>query len=183
MSGVAITIEADGESAVMQALARLSNFDQSKPKLFDAIGQMVVSNIRSRWTNGEGLEGKWRLSGRVRRKGGTTLRDTSRLMNSITHNVLQNGVEIGTDVEYGPIHHFGGDIHYDARMRRTYFRQNQRTGLVGNTFVRKARSNFMQESMGKAYKVNMPRRPFLGLTESDELEVMDLIVEHLTNDG
>ncbi|RZG64092.1 phage morphogenesis protein [Acinetobacter bouvetii] len=183
MSGVAITIEADGESAVMQALARLSNFDQSKPKLFDAIGQMVVSNIRSRWTNGEGLEGKWRLSGRVRRKGGTTLRDTSRLMNSITHNVLQNGVEIGTDVEYGPIHHFGGDIHYEARMRRTYFRQNQRTGLVGNTFVRKARSNFMQESMGKAYKVNMPRRPFLGLTESDELEVMDLIVEHLTNDG
>lgn len=183
MSGVAITIEADGESAVMQALARLSNFDQSKPKLFDAIGQMVVSNIRSRWTNGEGLEGKWRLSGRVRRKGGTTLRDTSRLMNSITHNVLQNGVEIGTDVEYGPIHHFGGDIHYEARMRRTYFRQNQRTGLVGNTFVRKARSNFMQESMSKAYKVNMPRRPFLGLTESDELEVMDLIVEHLTNDG
>lgn len=183
MSGVAITIEADGESAVMQALARLSNFDQSKPKLFDAIGQMVVSNIRSRWTNGEGLEGKWRLSGRVRRKGGTTLRDTSRLMNSITHNVLQNGVEIGTDVEYGPIHHFGGDIHYEARMRRTYFRQNQRTGLVGNTFVRKARSNFMQESMGKAYKVNMPRRPFLGLTESEELEVMDLIVEHLTNDG
>ena len=183
MSGIGITIEADAESAVMQALQRLSNFDQSKPKLFDAIGQMVVSNIRSRWTNGEGLEGKWRLSGRVMRKGGTTLRDTSRLMNSITHNVLQNGVEIGTNVEYGPIHHFGGDIHYEARMRRTYFRQNQRTGLVGNTFVRKARSNFMQERLSKAYKVNMPRRPFLGLTESDELQVIDLIEEHLTNDG
>jgi len=116
------------------------------------------------------------------RKGGTTLRDTSRLMNSITHNVLQSGVEIGTNVEYGPIHHFGGDIHYEARMRRTYFRQNQRTGLVGNKFVRKARSNFMQESMSKAYKVNMPRRPFLGLTDSDEIEVLDLIVEHLTDE-
>ena len=56
MSGVAITIESDGESAVMQALALLSNFDQSKPKLFDAIGQTVVSNIRSRWANGVGLE-------------------------------------------------------------------------------------------------------------------------------
>ena len=33
MSGVAITIEADGESAVMQALERLSNFDQTKPAL------------------------------------------------------------------------------------------------------------------------------------------------------
>lgn len=183
MSGVAISIEADGESAVMQALEHLSNFDQSKPKLFDAIGHSVVSNIRNRWISGEGLEGTWRLSGRVARKGGTTLRDTSRLMNSMTHNVLQGGVEIGTDVEYGAIHHFGGEIHYEARMRRSYFRQNQRTGLVGNKFVRKARSNFMQETMGKAYKVNMPRRPFLGLTESDELEVMDLIVEHLTNDG
>lgn len=182
MTGIGITIQADGESAVMQALQRLSNIDQSKPKLFDAIGQMVVSNIRSRWAIGEGLEGKWRLSGRVMRKGGTTLRDTSRLMNSITHNVLQNGVEIGTDVEYGAIHHFGGEIHYEGRMRRTYFRQNQRTGLVGNKFVRKARSNFMQESMGRPYKVNMPRRPFLGLTETDEKEVMDLIVEHLTNE-
>lgn len=52
-------------------------------------------------------------------------------------------------------------------MRRTYFRQDQRTGLVGNKFVRKARSKHMQESQGKAYKVNMPRRPFLGLTETD----------------
>ena len=183
MSGVAITIEADGESAVMQALARLSNFDQSKADLFGKIGNAVVSNIRNRWERGEGLEGKWRLSGRVMREGGTTLRKNSHLLDSMTSNVLPNGVEIGTDKAYGPIHHFGGEIHYEARMRRTYFRQNQRTGLVGNTFVRKERSNFMQESMSKAYKVNMPRRPFLGLTESEELEVMDLIVEHLTNDG
>lgn len=182
MSGVAITIESDGESAVMQALALLSNFDQSKPKLFDAIGQTVVSNIRSRWANGVGLEGKWRLSGRVLREGGTTMRDTSRALNSMTHNVLSSGVEIGTDVEYGAIHHFGGEIKYEARMRRTHFRQDQRTGLVGNKFVRKARSNFMQESQGKAYKVNMPRRPFLGLTETDEQEVLSLIVEHLTGE-
>jgi len=182
MSGVAISIEADGESAVMQALGHLSAFDQGKSELFGKIGNAVVSNIRNRWERGEGLEGKWRLSGRVQREGGTTLRKTSRLLDSMTYNVLQSGVEIGTDVVYGPIHHFGGEIHYEARMRRTYFRQNQRTGLVGNKFVRKARSNFMQESMGKAYKINMPRRPFLGLTESDEQEVLNLIVEHLTDD-
>lgn len=182
MSGVGISIEVDGESAVMQALERLSNFDQGKLKLFNAIGQTVVSNIRTRWANGEGLEGKWRLSGRVLRKGGTTLRDTSRAMNSMTYNTLANGVEIGTDVAYAAIHHFGGEIKYEARMRRTYFRQDLRTGLVGNKFVRKARSNFMQETQGKAYKVNMPRRPFLGLTETDEQEVMDLTVEHLTDE-
>lgn len=182
MSGVAITIEADGESAVMQALERLSSFDQGKLKLFNAIGQSVVGNIRSRWERGEGLEGKWCLSGRVMRQGGTTLRKNSHLLDSMTSNVLPNGVEIGTDKAYGAIHHFGGEIKYEARMRRTYFRQDLRTGLVGNKFVRKARSNFMQETQGKAYKVNMPRRPFLGLTETDEREVLDLIVEHLTDE-
>lgn len=182
MSGVAITIEPDGESAVMQALERLSAFDQSKPDLFGKIGNVVVSNIRNRWERGEGLEGKWLLSGRVRREGGTTLRKNSHLLDSMTYNVLPNGVEIGTNKTYAAIHHFGGEIKYEARMRRTYFRQDQRTGLVGNKFVRKARSNFMQETQGKAYKVNMPRRPFLGLTETDELEVLDLIMEHLTNE-
>ena len=182
MSGIGITIDADAQSALMQTLNHLAAFDQQKPELFDAIGHSIVSNIRSRWVKGEGLEGKWRISGRVKRQGGTTLRDTSRLMNSITHNVTADGVEIGTNVEYGPIHHLGGEIHYAARMRRMYFRQDQRTGLVGNKFVSKARSNFMQEVMGKAYKVNMPRRPWLGLTESDELEVLGIIQEHLIND-
>ena len=181
MSGVGINIQADGESLIVQALERFSGLDQTKQQLFEAIGSTVSNNIRRRWMVGEGLEGKWRISGRVARQGGTTLRDTSRLMNSITHNVLPNGVEIGTDVEYAAIHHFGGEIHHEARMRRTYFRQG-RDGTVGNRFVRQSRSNFMQETMGKPYKVNMPRRPFLGLTESDENEVMDIIVEHLTHE-
>ncbi|WOE40703.1 phage virion morphogenesis protein [Acinetobacter chinensis] len=182
MSGVAITIEADGESAVMLALARLSDFDINKTDLFRKIGDLVVSNIRTRWERGEGLEGKWRLSGRVIREGGTTLRKDSHLIDSMTSNVLSNGVEIGTNKVYGAIHHFGGEINYEARMRRTYFRQNQRTGLVGNKFVRKARSNFIQESMGKPYKVNMPRRPFLGLTDTDEVDVLNLIEEHFTDE-
>lgn len=182
MSGIAITIEADGESAVMQALARLSDFDQNKSVLFDSIGQAVVENIRNRWADGVGLEGKWRLSRRAMIKGDITLIDSSRLKDSMTHNVLPNGLEIGTDVKYGAIHHFGGEIKHEASTRRTYFRQDQRTGLVGNKFVRKSRSNFMQESQGKAYKVNMPRRPFLGLIETDEEQVLDLIERHLTDE-
>ncbi len=181
MAGVGITIQANGESLIVQALERFSGLDQTKQQLFEAIGSTVSNNIRRRWMVGEGLEGKWRISGRVARQGGTTLRDTSRLMNSITHNVLPNGVEIGTDVEYAAIHHFGGEINHEARMRRAYFRQG-RDGTVGNRFVRQSRSNFMQETMGKPYKVNMPRRPFLGLTETDENEVMDIIVEHLSHE-
>ena len=172
MSGIGITIHVDGESPIIQVLQRFSNLEQSKPQLFEDIGYTVAGNIRTRWEEGEGLEGKWRISGRVKRGGGTTLRKDSHLLDSMTYNVLPNGLEIGTNKVYGAIHHFGGDIHREARMHRTYFRQG-RDGTVGNRFVRKSRSNFMQESMGKAYIIKMPRRPFLGLTESDEQEVLD----------
>lgn len=175
MSGVAISIEVDGDSPVLAILKNLSDFDQRKNELFDDIGSIVTEGIRSRWIGGEGLEGKWPLSIRVMRKGGTTLRDTSRLMNSVTHNVLPNGVEIGTNAVYGPIHHFGGVIKHEAGVRKTYFRQNLRTGEIGNRFVKRSRSNFMQESMGKAYSVNVPRRPWLGITEDEEQSILNSI--------
>lgn len=175
MSGVAISIDVDGDSPILTILKNLSDFEQRKSELFDDIGNIVVDGIRSRWTGGDGLEGKWPLSIRVMRKGGTTLRDRSRLMNSITHNVLADGVEIGTDVVYGPIHHFGGNIKHEARIRKTFFRQNMRTGEVGNRFVRRSRSNFMQETMGKGYTVNMPRRPWLGITEDEEQSILNSI--------
>lgn len=175
MSGVAISIDVDGDSPILAILKNLSDFEQRKSELFEDIGNIVVEGIRSRWIGGEGLEGKWPLSVRVMREGGTTLRDTSRSMNSITHNVLANGVEIGTDVEYGAIHHFGGDIKHQAGTRKTFFRQNMRTGEIGNRFVKRSRSNFMQETMGKAYTVNMPRRPWLGITEDEEQSILNSI--------
>lgn len=175
MSGVAITINVDGDSPILGILKSLSDFEERKADLFDTVGSTVVSGIRSRWEGGEGLEGKWPLSVRVMREGGTTLRKTSRLMDSVTYNVLPDGVEIGTNVVYGAIHHFGGEIKHEARKRTLFFRQNQRTGQVGNRFVRKSRSNFAQESMGRAYSVKVPRRPWLGITEDEEQLILNSI--------
>ncbi|MGN5533743.1 phage virion morphogenesis protein [Acinetobacter sp. Lyrl_1] len=175
MSGVAITINVDGESPILRILKSLSDFEQRKSELFNDIGSIVVDGIRSRWEGGEGLEGKWPLSVRVMREGGTTLRDTSRLVDSVTYNVLSNGVEIGTNVVYGAIHHFGGEIKHEARSRTLFFRQNQRTGQVGNRFVRRSRSNFAQDVVTKAYSVNVPRRPWLGITEDEEQKILNSI--------
>ncbi|OTG79407.1 phage virion morphogenesis protein [Acinetobacter sp. ANC 4648] len=175
MSGVAISIDVDGDSPILTILKNLADFEQHKSELFNDIGNIVTEGIRNRWTGGEGLEGKWPLSVRVMRQGGTTLRDTSRLMNSITHNVLADGVEIGTDVVYGAIHHLGGKVKHEARIHKTFFRQNMRTGEVGNRFVKRGRSNFMQETMGKGYTVNMPRRPWLGITVDEEQSILNSI--------
>ena len=175
MAGVLIEIKTDENSVLMAFLKKLSDFEDRKRGLFEDIGSTVTENIRERWTRGEGLNGRWPLSVRVMREGGTTLRKTSRLMNSITYNATDNGLEIGTDAEYGAIHHFGGVIDMPARTRTLHFRQDGRTGLVGNRFVRQSRSNFAQDVQAKAYKVNMPERPWLGITDDDVQDIVNLV--------
>ena len=175
MAGVLIEIKTDENSVLMAFLKKLSDFEDRKRGLFEDIGSTVTENIRERWTRGEGLNGRWPLSVRVMREGGTTLRKTSRLMNSITYNAIYNGLEIGTDAEYGAIHHFGGVIDMPARTRTLHFRQDGRTGLVGNRFVRQSRSNFAQDVQVKAYKVNMPERPWLGITDDDAQDIVNLV--------
>ena len=175
MSSALIEIRADGESAITQALSLYADVEKRQQKIYQRMGATLVENIRDRWTRGEGLNGQWPLSVRVMRQGGTTLRDTSRLMNSIAHNTISNGFEVGTDVEYGAIHHFGGEIKHEARASQVYFRQNQKTGVVGNRFVRASRSNFAQDVQIKAYTVKIKPRAWLGLTESDEQELLEII--------
>lgn len=175
MVGAAIEIRADGESAVAKALSLYADVDKRQLRLYELMGAKLVDNIRRRWEVGEGLYGKWPLSVRVMRQGGTTLRDTSRLMNSITNNTTSNGFEVGTDVEYGAIHHFGGEIKHEARQSTVYFRQNQKTGVVGNRFVRQTRSNFAQDVTVGAYTVKIPARAWLGLTSDDEHDLLNII--------
>ena len=112
----AITIKADS-SPIEAILTRLNQFDADKSKLFDEIGAGLVSSVQDRFFTGRDVDGNpwqmsWRASmqGRKGMQGGQTLRDTGRLMNSYTHNVLSNGVEVGTNVEYAPYLHYGATI-------------------------------------------------------------------------
>ncbi|HHW53379.1 MAG TPA: virion morphogenesis protein [Acinetobacter towneri] len=110
MSGVAITIKADS-SPIEAIFARLNQFNADKSKLFDEIGAGLVFSVQDRFFTGRDVDGNpWKMSWRAKLQGGQTLRDTGRLMNSYTHNVLANGVEVGTNVEYAPYLHYGATI-------------------------------------------------------------------------
>lgn len=69
----------------------------------------LVRSIKRKMGNGtKELSG---LTKRNRRgKGGNQLQDSGRLRQSIRHELTPNGVEVGTNVIYGPIHQFGGWI-------------------------------------------------------------------------
>lgn len=150
----AITIRADS-SPIEAVLNQLGNFDSLKNRLFDEIGAGLVNSVQHRFLTGTDVDGNpWKISWRARMQGGETLRDTGRLMNSYTHNVLSSGVEVGTDVAYAPHLHYGATILPKNGQYITF--------AVGGQY-RKVKQSIL------------PPRTQLGLDAEDEVMVLDIV--------
>lgn len=150
----AITIQADS-SPIEAILARLNQFDTDKSKMFNDIGDAMLYATRKRFQYQYDVDGNpWKVSWRARLQGGETLRDTGRLMNSYTHNVLSNGVEVGTDVAYAPHLHYGATILPKNGQYITF--------AVGGQY-RKVKQSIS------------PPRTQLGIDAEDEVMVLDIV--------
>ena len=150
----AITIQADS-SPIEAVLKQLGNFESLKNQLFDEIGAGLVDSVQHRFLTGTDVDGNpWKISWRARMQGGETLRDTGRLMNSYTHNVLSSGVEVGTDVVYAPHLHYGATILPKNGQYITF--------AVGGQY-RKVKQSIL------------PPRTQLGLDAEDEVMVLDIV--------
>ncbi|MBA4070133.1 MAG: virion morphogenesis protein [Acinetobacter sp.] len=150
----AITIQADS-SPIEAVLNQLGGFDSLKSQLFDEIGAGLVNSIQHRFLTGTGVDGNpWKISWRAKLQGGETLRDTGRLMNSYTHNVLSSGVEVGTDVAYAPHLHYGATILPKNGQYITF--------AVGGQY-RKVKQSIL------------PPRTQLGLNAEDEAMVLEIV--------
>ncbi|MFF3704993.1 phage virion morphogenesis protein [Pseudomonas qingdaonensis] len=113
----------------------------------------------------------------ARKKGNKTLRESGALLDTLRHQVSNEELEFGTDRPYGAIHQFGGKIEHAARSQQVYFKE--KGGVVGNRFVKKSRSNFAQWVSHGARSVQMPARPYLGLSGEDETEVLVIVAAYL----
>ena len=150
----AITIQADS-SPIEAILNQLGNFESLKNQLFDEIGAGLVDSVQHRFLTGTDVDGNpWKISWRARMQGGETLRDTGRLMNSYTHNVLSNGVEVGTDVVYAPHLHYGATILPKNGQYITF--------AVGGQY-RKVKQSVL------------PPRTQLGINAEDEVMILDIV--------
>lgn len=150
----AITIQADS-SPIEAVLKQLGNFDSLKDQLFDEIGVGLMDSVQHRFLTGTDVDGNpWKISWRARMQGDETLRDTGRLMNSYTHNVLSSGVEVGTDVVYAPHLHYGATILPKNGQYITF--------AVGGQY-RKVKQSII------------PPRTQLGIDAEDEVMVLDIV--------
>ncbi|MEQ9860622.1 phage virion morphogenesis protein [Pectobacterium cacticida] len=102
----------------------------------------------------------------AKRRGGKILQKSGRLASSISEYHDNDSATVGTNVVYARIHQEGGTINMPARSQRAYYKQHK-DGSVGHRFVKKSKSNFSQWNTMGEYKITIPARPFLHLTESD----------------
>lgn len=127
--------------------------------LHKEIGEHIVSTTQERFKTGTGPDGrKWEESIRALEEGGATLRDTSRLRNSITSRARLDRVVVGTNDKRARIHQYGGVIKA-KKAKALKFK-------MGKSFVVKK-------------QVTIPARPFLGLDEEDEKAIRGIIADHL----
>lgn len=112
-----------------------------------------------------------------KKSGSKILRETGALLDTLRHQVSDNELAFGTDRPYGAIHQFGGKVEHAARSQQVYFKMSG--GVVGNRFVKKRHSNFSQWVTHGARSVEMPARPYLGLSTEDETEVLAIIADYL----
>lgn len=152
-----ISIKADDNSPIMAVLSRFADLD--KNAMFDEIGQELVISTQFRFANQHDVEGNpWKQSWRAKLQNGQTLRDTGRLMNSLTHNVMANGVEVGTDFAYAHVLQLGAHILPKTAKYLVF-------NVAGH--------------WRKVSEVKIPPRPFLGINDDDERMILDVIEGHL----
>lgn len=193
MTGVSASVD---DHEVLSALRLLQSRIGNIRKPLGEIGQTLVTLTDLSFRHEQDPWGAaWkRLAASTlarRRKGRGTgsnkiLRDTGVLQNSINYQATSDQVAIGTNVTYAAIHQFGGDIQREARTHTLYFRVN-RSGQVGNRFVRRNRSNFAQDVTIGAHTIHIDARPFLPIRKDGTVdipagtinEMLDILSRHL----
>lgn len=159
---MADAIQFHGQEKITEWLNKVLKQAGDHSKLMHNIGSVLEHNTKQRINTGIGTDDKpWQKSWRAKLQGGTTLRDTSRLYNSIKYTVLDGGkrVVVGTNVFYAPVMHYGATIRAKTGKYLKF-----KTTMGG---------------WAQIQSVIIPPRPFLGMSVDDSQEVLFEIEEYL----
>ena len=89
--------------------------------------------------------------------------------------VGDSGVEVGTNVKYAAIHQLGGSIDQNAQSRKVRYRSvSGRVLFAGKKDKKGVTERWVTRG---AYQVNIPARPFLGISTEDDKEIRSIILD------
>lgn len=199
-------IEVD-DKGVVNLLNELKARMSDLTPVMGAIGQRIQSSVQQNFEVGGRWSGivksflggsaKWKelkpATKKRKAKAGKekTLIMSGILKNSISSTVTPDSVTVGTNVPYGAIHQFGGDIYVGARTVKT----RHRTDAKGNLLRQDGFKNLVKFASAKhkrvkerfysaeAHTIHIPARPFLVIQEEDfaqnNLTILSYLVKGL----
>lgn len=158
MSSVSIRLEGETDE-LLAKLKQMSGID--KAGVMNAIAEGLRTSTLERFTTEESPEGtKWKPSIRASKEGGRTLTKSAGLKTSIKAEADETGAAVGTNLIYAATHQFGDERTIRAKKSR-YLRFQ-----VGGRWV-----------SVPSVRVNIPARPFLGVSKEDEEEIRAVLEE------
>lgn len=188
MAGVSFSLDDKG---TLDALAQLERRAEDLTGAYHALGAHFVFSTQRNIERETAPDGqKWRpLSprtaaqrigrGRSARLRGysTILRVTNRLYQSISYAVLPSGIEWGSNLVYARIHQLGGTINMAPREGTVTLKNIRKRG---NRFVRSGTRGASSRTVSiRGYQVNIPARPYLGISDYDRQAVPEIVADHL----
>lgn len=145
------------DAEVLTALKRLINLGKNMEPAMGDIAAIGENSVHIRFRTGTAPDGsRWKPSLRAQINGGKTLIKDAHLVQSTSSNHGRDYAEWGVNrPDYAAIHQFGGTI----KPKST---GGLRFKLANGAFV-------------TARQVNMPARPFLGVSDTDKSDILDAI--------
>lgn len=155
-----ISVRLDGETEGL--LVRLRQMgDVDRAGIANAIAEGIRTSTVGRFRTETGPDGRrWNPSVRAQETGGRTLTQTAALKTSIHAQADAHGAAVGTNLVYAATHQFGDER--TVRAKNSGFLRFK----VNGRWVTKA-----------SVRVNIPARPFLGISAEDEAEIKEILEE------
>lgn len=198
MAGARLTIRVD-DAALKRGLKALAAAGADLTPAMEDIGAALLFATQRRFEAEAGPgDAPWapfaastlaRMS--PRRQPPHLLRDTLRLYGSLTYLADSAAVQVGTNVIYGGIHQFGGDVHIGPHQRTATFRiASQGAGRTADgrrvgSRLRFAKASTRAKSAHQRgfsvgpHSVHIPARPYLGFDDADQATVLTILADHL----
>ncbi len=168
---------------LFRGLEQLRRNLDKRDAMLDELGQVLAASTRQRFRTSTAPDGsKWKaLNPKTlkRKKNKKILVESTELVGSIHHEVQGDTVTIGTNVKYAGVHQFGETVQVPARQG------SSKVGTKGKNKGRfmkassKAKHAIVKTYTVPAHERSFPARPFLGLSKSDEKQVVDIVKKHV----
>lgn len=178
-----ITLEYNAEAA-LEKLDAAANAMAQPRRMFQDMGEHLLGSTQDRFASQTDPSGTpWQplkpsYQRRKKKNQDRILMLRGYLKNRLRYQASDDQLLLGSNEVYSAIHQLGGTIEIAARSQQAYFKQTKKHG-VGNRFVKKSRSNFAQRVTIGPYKITIPARPFLGVSDNDAERLMEIATRHL----